>query len=115
MLSVHFAESEFACHHCGVIKVARELIDRLERLRDLVGWPINILSGYRCEPYNKSIGGAERSYHVCGMAADIWWDGRNVGEMAHWVRHAGFGGVGSYRSSGGFVHADLGPVRDWTR
>ncbi len=112
-LSPNFMASEFRCHHCGVLKVEMALVDRLEVLRGRIGWPIEVLSGYRCPEYNASIGGADRSYHQCGMAADIRWPGSTPDQMAVWARDTGFGGVGVYYSSGGFVHVDIGPVRDW--
>src|SRR6185295_4090186 len=47
----------------------------LETLRaELGGHPIHITSGYRTESYNRQIGGALRSQHVQGRAADIHID-----------------------------------------
>ncbi len=43
----------------------------LQPLRDLFGWPILINSGYRCKELNRRIGGACRSQHCRGEAADI--------------------------------------------
>ncbi len=36
-----------------------------------MGYPIRISSGYRCVRLNKLIGGAKKSQHLDGMAADI--------------------------------------------
>lgn len=43
----------------------------LQRIRDNFNAPIYINSGYRCTAHNTSVGGAARSFHVSGMAADI--------------------------------------------
>lgn len=43
----------------------------LQPLRDLVGRPINVSSGYRCEALNQAINGAKNSQHMKGQAADI--------------------------------------------
>lgn len=43
----------------------------LQPIRDAWGQPIIVTSGYRCERLNKAIGGAIRSDHVYGCAADI--------------------------------------------
>lgn len=43
----------------------------LQPLRDLFGWPILVNSGYRCTELNRRIGGASRSQHCRGEAADI--------------------------------------------
>lgn len=63
---------------CNVITTAavrdsvRELTERvLQPLRDKVGHPLNINSGYRCPDLNKEVGGVATSQHVLGSAADI--------------------------------------------
>lgn len=43
----------------------------LQPLRNAIGSPIIITSGYRCRALNKAVGGAPLSYHCMGMAADI--------------------------------------------
>ncbi len=48
-----------------------ELCKTLEAVRDLVGQPILITSGYRCAELNRRIGGSPSSAHTRGMAADI--------------------------------------------
>lgn len=43
----------------------------LDPLREAWGQPIIITSGYRSEKLNKAVGGAKKSQHVTGEAADI--------------------------------------------
>ena len=43
----------------------------LEPLRQFVGGPIVITSGYRCNPLNVKVGGAYASQHTLGEAADL--------------------------------------------
>lgn len=43
----------------------------LQPLRDRVGHPLRINSGYRCPELNKEVGGVATSQHVKGEAADI--------------------------------------------
>lgn len=43
----------------------------LQPLRDLVGFPIRVNSGFRSPLVNKSVGGVPTSQHVKGQAADI--------------------------------------------
>lgn len=43
----------------------------LDPLRERYGKPIVVTSGYRCPKLNKAVGGAARSQHTKGEAADI--------------------------------------------
>ena len=43
----------------------------LEPLRKRFGQPIYVNSGYRCQELNRAVGGAVKSYHLYGRAADI--------------------------------------------
>ena len=63
---------------CNVITTAavrdavKELVDTvLQPLRDRVGHPLRINSGYRCPDLNRAVGGVATSQHVKGEAADI--------------------------------------------
>ena len=44
----------------------------LQPLRDKVGRPLNISSGYRNAELNAKVGGAATSQHCKGEAADVW-------------------------------------------
>jgi len=48
-----------------------KLIYKLQKVRDAVGRPMPITSGYRCPTHNTSIGGVQNSSHTKGLAADI--------------------------------------------
>lgn len=56
-----------------------DIVDNLEQLclnvlqplRDAIECPIHVNSGYRCPRVNASIGGAARSQHLTGHAADV--------------------------------------------
>lgn len=43
----------------------------LDPLRDILGVPIYINSGYRCKVLNEAVGGSDKSQHMQGLAADI--------------------------------------------
>ena len=43
----------------------------LDPLREKFGKPIIVTSGYRCKELNKAVGGAAKSQHMSGEAADI--------------------------------------------
>lgn len=77
-LTRNFTLQEFACNDENHTPVPDELLpnikllaENLQVLRDFLGCPIQINSGYRTPAYNKKIGGAPLSQHVQGRAADI--------------------------------------------
>jgi uncharacterized protein YcbK (DUF882 family) len=115
-LSPHFSLSEFACrglarkgHPRHPTPVSADLLESLERLRELAGGrPLLILSGHRCPVWNRSVGGATRSQHLLGTAADI---PRGYSTVAQ-ARVAGFGGIG--RRGVWAVHVDVRPYHaEW--
>ena len=46
----------------------------LQPLRDTIGAPVYINSGYRSKRLNAKVGGVKNSYHLRGLAADIHVD-----------------------------------------
>lgn len=66
-----FQSGDFAAFPEDVIENLKELSHNLEALRKHIGRPIIITSGYRSPSHNQRIGGAKKSYHIKGMAADI--------------------------------------------
>ena len=55
-----------------VIENLRNLcLEVLQPLRDYVGAPVHINSGYRCKALNLAVGGVKNSQHSRGEAADI--------------------------------------------
>lgn len=57
----------------------------LQPLRDKVGKPITISSGYRCKELNALVGGAETSQHAKGEASDIKIAGMKPVEVAQLI------------------------------
>jgi hypothetical protein len=70
-VSPHFSLREFECRCCGCVKLSGRLVRMLEELRAALGRPLVITSGYRCERHNAAVGGARRSLHLMGRAADM--------------------------------------------
>jgi uncharacterized protein YcbK (DUF882 family) len=72
-LNKYFTRKEFECKcGCGMDTVDAELLEVLTDLREHYGQPVYIISGNRCETYNKKIGGARKSQHLHSKAADIF-------------------------------------------
>jgi zinc D-Ala-D-Ala carboxypeptidase len=114
-LSKNFSQWEFECKcGCGFNSVDPRLVESLQRLRDLLGVPINVNSACRCETYNRKKGGEKDSQHLKGLAVDIWCKGlkpRRIAEIAEQIPEFRNGGIGIYKT---FVHLDVrmnGPAR----
>lgn len=105
-LTKHFNLREFQCRHCGQVKVDSRLVNKLQMFRYIVGQPITITSGYRCPTHNKAVGGAPKSKHMEGIAADIRVEGMTPKQVAELADKAGFTGIGIYKN---FVHLDIRP------
>jgi zinc D-Ala-D-Ala carboxypeptidase len=103
-LSPNFTLAEFACRCCGAVRVDPELVRKLQQLRDRIGNPISITSGYRCPAHNKAVGGVEDSQHLLGKAADIMVKGIPASTVAEAAEKVGFGGIGCYST---FTHVDV--------
>lgn len=80
----HFKVKEFACQDGSqVVFIDSYLVSILDILRNEVGKPVIINSGYRTPTRNKAVGGAKYSYHMRGMAADIRINGMSAKEIAN--------------------------------
>jgi hypothetical protein len=117
-LSPHFNVSEFDCHNgqkvpaIAIPALTRLCVDYLEKMRAKFG-VATILSGYRPEAYNRSIGGARYSQHIyeltpSSVAADSFYVRGTPAQWAAYADRLGAGGVGRYDRAG-FVHIDNRP------
>lgn len=80
----HFKVKEFACKDGSqVVFIDSYLVSILDVLRNKVGKPVIINSGYRTPAWNEKAGGAKYSYHMRGMAADIRINGMSAKEIAN--------------------------------
>lgn len=106
MNTAHFKESEFACKCCGETKPNGELMAVLQLVRIHFNKPVTITSSYRCPAHNKAVGGAVKSKHLEGIAADIQVKGIEPHEVYHFLDSIfpNHYGIGSYKS---FTHVDV--------
>jgi uncharacterized protein YcbK (DUF882 family) len=114
-LSKNFKLSEFVCKDgSGKVIIVPALIEKLQALRDKLGKPITVCSAYRTEEYNKKCGGAPKSQHLTGKAADIKVSGVPPWKVALAAEHVGFKGIGVYNYDGNsFTHVDVRPAKSY--
>ncbi len=103
-LAPNFVLSEFMQEWKGRYGVYQpHAVERMQELRDLVGGPIYVNSGYRSPGYNASIDGASCSRHMYGDAADFWSNDATLSELADLCDALGAGYSDTYTSH---VHCD---------
>lgn len=107
-LTKNFKLSEFQSPDTQEVKIDSGLVNKLQQLRDQVGRPVIVTSGYRTPEHNRAIGGAERSFHMQGLAADIVVEGMSSAELADVAKQIGFTGIGVYPRRG-HCHVDVRP------
>ena len=105
----------------SVANLDPRLLDLLRRLaKDVPGARIELISGYRSPKLNEMLrkkerNVASRSQHSEGNAVDFRIVGLTPKEMKERIKALGWeGGIGQYdKPSDYFVHADVGPKREW--
>ena len=107
-----FSPAEIACRGSGAIRIHEEALDRLQALRNRLGKPLIVRSGYRSPEHNRTVGGTPASKHMLGTAVDIAMANHDPVAFEAAARAEGFLGFGTYPRSG-FTHIDLGPARRW--
>ena len=112
LLTTHFRLSEFLRAEDPmpapwVLDNLYRLANRLQVMRDVLGKPILVNSGYRTEAHNHEVGGSKKSMHLSGMAADIVVPGVPAAEVQRIFRNWS-GGMGCYMH---YTHVDIRPYR----
>lgn len=121
-LTKNFNLSEFASKDGAitppiVIEKLKLLANNLQVLRDYLGKPITINSGYRSPLHNVKIGGAKNSQHLFGKAADIVVEGytpKQVFDAIETLQAQGKMSIGGLHAYNTFVHYDIrGHLARW--
>lgn len=87
----------------------------LQPLRDAMGEPIKIGSGYRCRALNRAVGGVSNSQHMFGQAADLYIEGdlKKGKKWFEWIRtHCDFDQlIWEHNAKGTYwVHVSYKPI-----
>jgi zinc D-Ala-D-Ala carboxypeptidase len=112
--SKYFSPAEVACRGTGMVMLSPASIDalkRLDRVREAMGHPLILNSGYRSPEHNRAVGGAKASNHMKGIAFDINMSNVDPHRFEAEAKRAGFNGIGLYppqkpTGSRDFIHID---------
>jgi len=113
-ITPHFRHNELCCKCCDKLIIDDLLyrtMNRIEKIREAVGFRLVINSGHRCVRHNREVGGQPNSWHL-RFAADVRpEDPENLTDFCNAILlmnydHKLFNGVGWYWS---FVHLDCRP------
>lgn len=106
----NFKLDEFRCKGDGKVAMDATFLDRLQRLRDLYGKPLRIMSGYRSPEYNNKVSFTGlNGPHTTGRAVDILIDRAEAYKLLVVALDCGFTGVGVAQkgpTSSRFLHLD---------
>jgi len=94
-----------------IVANLRALARVLEEVRVLLGAPIMVSSGYRSPELNRAVGGAKRSAHLLGLAADF--TAPQSGTVLRVARRLAGSGIGYDKlihEYGAWVHLGIAPA-----
>jgi hypothetical protein len=104
----NFRLDEFKCKHCGENEIEYELIDKLQLLREDLGFPFIISSGYRCEHHPIEKKKSKPGTHNLGIAVDIGCSHKQALQIVSAAEGYGFTGIGvNQKGNGRFIHLDI--------
>jgi len=112
-----FLRSQTAARHGINMDPPIEVIDNLRRLcvdilqpiRDIIGLPVSVTSGYRPLELNQLIGGSTTSAHMDGRAADFIINGLTPLEAAEHIKAAALPYDQVIHEFGQWVHVGISP------
>jgi len=105
----YFKLEDFACKcGCGMNKMQESFIRKLDDLREEVGFPLMVTSGYRCPEHNRKVSSTgERGPHTTGRAADLGVDRGKALKVLEVALKGTFTGIGiQQKGAGRFIHLD---------
>lgn len=105
----YFKIEEFACKHCGQIRMDPFFLERVDRLREFYGKPLTVTSGYRCPVHNAAVSSTGTTGpHTTGHAADfLVARGEALELLRVAINMKAFTGIGiNQKGAGRFLHLD---------
>lgn len=104
----NFTPAEVACKcGCGMLPDA-DFMDKVQVVRDIVGFPLIPTSGARCPEYNDKVSSTGLTGpHTTGRAIDFGVLGSRALEVVRAMLAVGFTGIGvNQKGNARFIHGD---------
>ena len=110
----YFVRGEFISPDTNTEDMDFRIVSLLDSMRQILGMPIIINSGYRTSEHNAKVGGHPKSRHLTGLAVDIrCYSSKTRGKIIDFAVRYDAGikvmGMGVARS---FLHVDIDGKRE---
>mgnify|MGYP001266525960 CR=1 FL=1 len=103
----YFTEDELVCTHCGKSGMDETFMNRVDTLRDQLGFPFPVNSAYRCPEHPIEARKSHAGVHSIGHAIDIGVRGEQAHMLLYAALEAGFTGIGiNQKGNSRFIHLD---------
>lgn len=103
----YFTKEELECRHCQEEGMDPVFMQKLEKLRQEMGFAFPITSAYRCPKHPIEARKKAAGAHASGRAVDIAVRGKQAHRLLQGALEAGFTGIGVSQKGGvRFIHLD---------
>ena len=103
----YFTKEELECRHCQEEGMDPVFLQKLEKLRQEMGFAFPITSAYRCPKHPIEARKKDAGAHASGRAVDIAVRGKQAHRLLQGALEAGFTGIGVSQKGGvRFIHLD---------
>jgi len=103
----YFTEEELVCRHCNETGMDSAFMQKVDVLREKMGFSFPVNSAYRCANHPIEARKASPGAHASGRAIDIGVAGGEAYKLIQGALEAGFTGIGvSQKGTTRFIHLD---------
>lgn len=90
----YFTEEELLCQHCNAKGIDSNFMQKIDQLREDLGFPFPVTSGYRCPKHPIEARKSSPGAHTTGRAIDIGVRGERAYRLIQKALEHGFSGIG---------------------
>ena len=106
----YFTKDEMRCSHCGAYDMDDTFMQRLDQLREDMGFAFPVTSAYRCAEHPIEARKKAPGAHTTGKAIDIGVSGNEAYILIEAAIRDNFTGIGiNQKGDGRFIHLDIIP------